>query len=134
MSNADAESMPALVVEAPPSVPFEDTENPSKDFEVTKPIDVGLLQREIAETLGHDVSVVVAFSGEPKPDAVSKKHPAKVYVSAEKDFDGRKIRGVISSHEPAVDEVPDLLESLRSGEDLDLAGVNIVLRYLAGGR
>lgn len=125
------DTLPDTVTLAPPSVPFEDTESPSKDFEVTKPIDVSRLQAEISEALGKSVQVIVAHTDLDKP--IGPKNPAKVYVSADDDFDGRTVRGVITSHEGESTESKDLTKSvdaLRSGKDLSLKDLNAVVRTL----
>lgn len=130
------EEMGTFVVTAPPSIPFDDTENPSKDFEVTKDVDAGRLRDEITEAIGQPVQVIVSYPHgvDTPPD---KSHPAVVYVSADEEFDGRKVRGVITSHdidaEPEEGSLAACLKALRAGEDLDLAGVSTVLRMLVGG-
>lgn len=124
------------LIEAPPSVPFDDDENPSKAFEVTSPVDVTRLQSEIREALGVDVQVVLQCPGGFE-EPISKKNPATVHVAADDDFDGRTVRGVITSHDPDAEPEEGSLEAylkaLASGEDLDLAGVSAVLRMLVGG-
>lgn len=120
-----------ITIEAPPTVPFEDTENPSKNFEVTAPVDVARLQIEIAEAVGHDVGVIVLHTDLTEP--ISEKNPATVYVSAEKDFDGRKVRGAITSHDGSkVDPGQALVDDLRAGKDLSLKDLNAVVRRLVG--
>jgi hypothetical protein len=129
---------------AEPQDPFadEDGTSTSKQFEIAEgPIFLGQLQDEIEEALGFPVQTSLSI---PDPDAQpSEDQPYVLFVAAEEEFDGRTVRGVISTHSADFPETPvpapveptadseaaqAALKRLHSGETLTTKEISVLLR------
>lgn len=122
------------VFEAEVDSPFANAEGVVKTFDVDSEVDFAVLDSEIEEALG--VSVQLAMHADDIDSPISSENKGVLFVLSDGDFDGRTVRGVITSHAgPSADvaqgpSLDEALERLRAGEDLDLASVNLVLRSL----